>query len=183
MFFFPQIKVAYKKDAKENLHYTTVADRPDIKKATQAAKQASEVRVSLKWPGTEGPLWTRTGCVPLRPHFPFLFSLTQVEYRAKHRKEGSHGLSMLGRPDIEMAKKAAKLSSQVIENDKQWPWCGIFQNYSVRRDSQKEQYQWPRRRGLLIWTVAFKPCIRPWLFPANQLMLSSFPHLHLQVCI
>lgn len=43
--FFPQIKVAYKKDAKENLHYTTVADRPDIKKATQAAKQASEVRV------------------------------------------------------------------------------------------------------------------------------------------
>jgi nebulin len=56
VFFFPQIKVAYKKDAKENLHYTTVADRPDIKKATQAAKQASEVRVSLKWPGTEGPL-------------------------------------------------------------------------------------------------------------------------------
>lgn len=47
--FFPQIKVAYKKDAKENLHYTTVADRPDIKKATQAAKQASEVRVSLKF--------------------------------------------------------------------------------------------------------------------------------------
>lgn len=45
--FFPRIKVAYKKDAKENLHYTTVADRPDIKKATQAAKQASEVRVSL----------------------------------------------------------------------------------------------------------------------------------------
>lgn len=37
------MKVAYKKDAKENLHYTTVADRPDIKKATQAAKQASEV--------------------------------------------------------------------------------------------------------------------------------------------
>lgn len=44
-YFLPQIKVAYKKDAKENLHYTTVADRPDIKKATQAAKQASEVRV------------------------------------------------------------------------------------------------------------------------------------------
>lgn len=41
--FFLQMKVAYKKDAKENLHYTTVADRPDIKKATQAAKQASEV--------------------------------------------------------------------------------------------------------------------------------------------
>lgn len=44
----------------------------------------------------------------------FGFSLIQVEYRAKHRKEGSHGLSMLGRPDIEMAKKAAKLSSQVM---------------------------------------------------------------------
>lgn len=46
---------------------------------------------------------------------PSWFSLIQVEYRAKHRKEGSHGLSMLGRPDIEMAKKAAKLSSQVIQ--------------------------------------------------------------------
>ena len=42
------MKVAYKKDAKENLHYTTVADRPDIKKATQAAKQASEVSGWLK---------------------------------------------------------------------------------------------------------------------------------------
>ena len=48
-------------------------------------------------------------------HHPFWFSLIQVEYRAKHRKEGSHGLSMLGRPDIEMAKKAAKLSSQVMQ--------------------------------------------------------------------
>lgn len=46
--FFLQMKVAYKKDAKENLHYTTVADRPDIKKATQAAKQASEVSGWLK---------------------------------------------------------------------------------------------------------------------------------------
>lgn len=46
-------------------------------------------------------------------------SLIQVEYRAKHRKEGSHGLSMLGRPDIEMAKKAARLSSQVREKGKQ----------------------------------------------------------------
>ena len=45
----------------------------------------------------------------------------QVEYRAKHRKEGSHGLSMLGRPDIEMAKKAAKLSSQVIIQMGSWP--------------------------------------------------------------
>lgn len=46
-FFPPNIKVAYRKDAKENLHYTTVADRPDIKKATQAAKQASEVKTWL----------------------------------------------------------------------------------------------------------------------------------------
>lgn len=52
---------------------------------------------------------------PLRMYCPSRFSLIQVEYRAKHRKEGSHGLSMLGRPDIEMAKKAARLSSQVIQ--------------------------------------------------------------------
>lgn len=56
-FFFSHIKVAYKKEAKENLHYTTVADRPDIKKATQAAKQASEVRVWWKCPWSR---WSRS---------------------------------------------------------------------------------------------------------------------------
>ena len=115
-FLPPHIKVAYRKDAKENLHYTTVADRPDIKKATQAAKQASEVKTSLKC--TWSPVVTANSSArhpPPRMHHPFWFSLIQVEYRAKHRKEGSHGLSMLGRPDIEMAKKAAKLSSQVMQ--------------------------------------------------------------------
>lgn len=57
--FLPPIKVAYKKDAKENLHYTTVADRPDIKKATQAAKQASEVSVSLKCPRCPKAAWNK----------------------------------------------------------------------------------------------------------------------------
>lgn len=39
----PCSQVSYKKDAKASLHYTTVADRPDIKKATQAAKLISHV--------------------------------------------------------------------------------------------------------------------------------------------
>ncbi|KAJ4921939.1 hypothetical protein JOQ06_021532 [Pogonophryne albipinna] len=38
-----QSNIQYKKDAKANLHYTSVADRPDIRKATQAAKLISEV--------------------------------------------------------------------------------------------------------------------------------------------
>ncbi|XP_049905264.1 nebulin isoform X10 [Epinephelus moara] len=38
-----QSSVAYKKDAKANLHYTTVVDRPDIKKATQASKLISGI--------------------------------------------------------------------------------------------------------------------------------------------
>lgn len=108
------MKVAYKKDAKENLHYTTVADRPDIKKATQAAKQASEVKPPKKCtqsPKVTANRWYKAGAT--WNVLPIWFSLIQVEYRAKHRKEGSHGLSMLGRPDIEMAKKAATLSSQV----------------------------------------------------------------------
>ena len=63
----------------------------------------------------------------------------QVEYRAKHRKEGSHGLSMLGRPDIEMAKKAAKLSSQVKQMGKQQLWCEeMFKDLAGRSDSQNE---------------------------------------------
>lgn len=36
-------QVSYKKDAKASLHYTTVADRPDIRKATQAARLISDV--------------------------------------------------------------------------------------------------------------------------------------------
>lgn len=43
LLFCPTPQVSYKKDAKANLHYTTVADRPDIKKATQAAKLISDV--------------------------------------------------------------------------------------------------------------------------------------------
>ena len=65
--------------------------------------------------------------------------MLQVEYRAKHRKEGSHGLSMLGRPDIEMAKKAAKLSSQVTHMGKQPLYCEeMLRDPAGRSDSQNE---------------------------------------------
>lgn len=42
-------QVSYKKDAKANLHYTSVVDRPDIKKATQAAKLISEVMIQYSY--------------------------------------------------------------------------------------------------------------------------------------
>lgn len=51
--FCPTGQVAYKKDAKASLHYTTVVDRPDIKKATQAAKLISQV--TMKYTDTEPP--------------------------------------------------------------------------------------------------------------------------------
>ena len=44
---FPTLQIQYKKEAKANLHYTSVADRPDIRKATQAAKLISEVSSNL----------------------------------------------------------------------------------------------------------------------------------------
>lgn len=86
-------------------------------------------------------------CVPPRPHFPLGVSLMQVEYRAKHRKEGSHGLSMLGRPDIEMAKKAAKLSSQVIQNGIQGPRCGSFKTSQGQAIPRKSSVNEPRDTG------------------------------------
>lgn len=43
LYSIPCSQVSYKKDARASLHYTTVADRPDIKKATQAAKLISDV--------------------------------------------------------------------------------------------------------------------------------------------
>uniref|UniRef100_A0A2R8MW57 Nebulin n=1 Tax=Callithrix jacchus TaxID=9483 RepID=A0A2R8MW57_CALJA len=65
-------------------NYSIMLEPPEVKHAMEVAKKQSDAKQA-----------------------------SEVEYRAKHRKEGSHGLSMLGRPDIEMAKKAAKLSSQV----------------------------------------------------------------------
>uniref|UniRef100_A0A3Q3MJH9 Nebulette n=1 Tax=Labrus bergylta TaxID=56723 RepID=A0A3Q3MJH9_9LABR len=43
------LQVSYKKDAKANLHYTSVVDRPDIKKATQAAKLISGLKYKEKF--------------------------------------------------------------------------------------------------------------------------------------
>ncbi|KAJ1064950.1 hypothetical protein K5549_005759 [Capra hircus] len=81
------MKVAYKKDAKENLHYTTVADRPDIKKATQAAKQASEVeyRAKHRKEGSHGLSMLGRPDIEMAKKAAKLSS--QVKYRENFNKE------------------------------------------------------------------------------------------------
>ncbi|XP_040003665.1 nebulin [Xiphias gladius] len=82
-----QSSVAYKKDAKANLHYTTVADRPDIKKATQAARLISEVGYRNK--AREEA--SRGGSLAHRPDIDLATKVStltsQVKYKEKFDKE------------------------------------------------------------------------------------------------
>lgn len=58
--FCPMPQVAYRKAAKANLHYTSIVDRPDIRKATQAAKLISEV-TNNRCKKRPTPVHTKTG--------------------------------------------------------------------------------------------------------------------------
>uniref|UniRef100_A0A3Q3FLS3 Nebulette n=1 Tax=Labrus bergylta TaxID=56723 RepID=A0A3Q3FLS3_9LABR len=74
-----QSNVSYKKDAKANLHYTSVVDRPDIKKATQAAKLIS------------GVINNRGGSLAYRPDIALATEVSklnsQLKYKEKFDKE------------------------------------------------------------------------------------------------
>uniref|UniRef100_G3N6X8 Nebulin n=1 Tax=Gasterosteus aculeatus TaxID=69293 RepID=G3N6X8_GASAC len=82
-----QSNVAYKKEAKANLHYTSVVDRPDIQKATQAAKLISEVGYREKARAEAG----RGGSLVHRPDIALATEVSkltsQVKYKEKFDKE------------------------------------------------------------------------------------------------
>ncbi|XP_040912851.1 nebulin isoform X2 [Toxotes jaculatrix] len=82
-----QSSVAYKKDAKANLHYTTVVDRPDIKKATQAARLISEIgyRDKAREEASRGGSLAHRPDIALATEVSKLTS--QVKYKEKFDKE------------------------------------------------------------------------------------------------
>ncbi|XP_072253585.1 nebulin isoform X1 [Leuresthes tenuis] len=82
-----QSNIAYKKDAKAGLHYTTVADRPDIKKATQATKLISQVgyREKAREEASRGGSLAHRPDIALATHVSQLTS--QVKYKEKFDKE------------------------------------------------------------------------------------------------
>ncbi|XP_035533036.1 nebulin isoform X5 [Morone saxatilis] len=111
-----QSSVSYKKDAKANLHYTSVVDRPDIKKATQAAKLISEIgyRDKAREEASRGGSLAHRPDIALATEVSKLTS--QVKYKEKFDKE------MKGkRPQYDMKeskiyktlKDASELASEV----------------------------------------------------------------------
>ncbi|KAL7385275.1 hypothetical protein ABVT39_018577 [Epinephelus coioides] len=82
-----QSSVAYKKDAKANLHYTTVVDRPDIKKATQASKLISGIgyRDKAREEASRGGSLVHRPDITLATEVSKLTS--QLKYKEKFDKE------------------------------------------------------------------------------------------------
>ncbi|XP_075887068.1 nebulin isoform X3 [Nelusetta ayraudi] len=82
-----QSNVSYKKDAKASLHYTTVADRPDIRKATQATKLISDIgyRDKAREEASRGGSLAHRPDIALATEVSKLTS--QVKYKEKFDKE------------------------------------------------------------------------------------------------
>ncbi|XP_038577035.1 nebulin isoform X5 [Micropterus salmoides] len=82
-----QSNISYKKDAKANLHYTSVVDRPDIQKATQAARLISEIGYRDK--AREEA--SRGGSLAYRPDITLATEVSkltsQLKYKEKFDKE------------------------------------------------------------------------------------------------
>uniref|UniRef100_UPI00358FF4A7 nebulin isoform X3 n=1 Tax=Myxine glutinosa TaxID=7769 RepID=UPI00358FF4A7 len=82
-----QSNIVYKKDGKAKASYTSIADRPDIKKASHAAKLISEIEYRAKAKEEKG----RVGALPGRPDIELakkVSNLTSmVKYKEKFVKE------------------------------------------------------------------------------------------------
>uniref|UniRef100_A0A4W3IPR2 Nebulin n=1 Tax=Callorhinchus milii TaxID=7868 RepID=A0A4W3IPR2_CALMI len=82
-----QSNIQYKKDAKSNLSYSSVADRPDIKKATEATKLISDIgyRTKAREEASRGIISLGRPDIELAKEVSKLTS--QIKYKEKFDKE------------------------------------------------------------------------------------------------
>ncbi|KAJ3592429.1 hypothetical protein NHX12_007556, partial [Muraenolepis orangiensis] len=108
-----QSGVAYKRDAKDNLHYTTVADRPDIRKATQATKLISDVgyREKARQEASRGGSLTYRPDIALATEVSKLTSLVDA-------KSSLHGAASYDTLQMRHIKKMSSLTSNVKYKEK-----------------------------------------------------------------
>eukprot|EP00062_Callorhinchus_milii_P011477 gi/632957504/ref/XP_007894516.1/ PREDICTED: nebulin isoform X29 [Callorhinchus milii] len=111
-----QSNIQYKKDAKSNLSYSSVADRPDIKKATEATKLISDIgyRTKAREEASRGIISLGRPDIELAKEVSKLTS--QVEYK-KHKLRG-HGAASYDTPTMRQAKKANVLTSDIKYKEK-----------------------------------------------------------------
>ncbi|KAM8854787.1 nebulin isoform 9-T9 [Spinachia spinachia] len=108
-----QSNVAYKKEAKANLHYTSVVDRPDIQKATQAAKLISEVGYREKARAEAG----RGGSLVHRPDIALATEVSKLTSQVED-KPSLHGASSYDTPQMRHIKKMSAVTSDVKYKEK-----------------------------------------------------------------
>ncbi|XP_069011096.1 nebulin [Embiotoca jacksoni] len=108
-----QSNVAYKKDAKANLHYTPIVDRPDIRKATQAAKLISEVGYREK--AREEA--SRGGSLAHRPDIALATEVSKLTSQVE-AKTSLHGAASYDTPQMRHIKKMSAVTSDVKYKEK-----------------------------------------------------------------
>ncbi|KAI4788154.1 hypothetical protein KUCAC02_036038, partial [Chaenocephalus aceratus] len=108
-----QSNIQYKKDAKANLHYTSVADRPDIRKATQAAKLISEVGYRDK--AREAA--SRGGSLAYRPDIALATEVSKLTSQVE-AKPSSHGAASYDTPQMRHIKKMSAVTSDLKYKEK-----------------------------------------------------------------
>ncbi|XP_049905263.1 nebulin isoform X9 [Epinephelus moara] len=108
-----QSSVAYKKDAKANLHYTTVVDRPDIKKATQASKLISGIGYRDK--AREEA--SRGGSLVHRPDITLATEVSKLNSQVD-AKRSLHGAASYDTPQMRHIKKMSAVTSDLKYKEK-----------------------------------------------------------------
>ncbi|XP_051261110.1 nebulin isoform X48 [Dicentrarchus labrax] len=108
-----QSSVSYKKDAKANLHYTSVVDRPDIKKATQAAKLISEIGYRDK----AREQASRGGSLAHRPDIALATEVSKLTSQVE-AKPSLHGAASYDTPQMRHIKKMSAVTSDVKYKEK-----------------------------------------------------------------
>ncbi|CAL8343109.1 unnamed protein product, partial [Boreogadus saida] len=108
-----QSSYAYKRDAKDNLHYTSTTDRPDIRKATQAAKLISDVgyREKAREEASRGGSLTYRPDIALATEVSKLTSLVDA-------KSALHGAASYDTLQMRHSKKMSALTSNVKYHEK-----------------------------------------------------------------
>ncbi|XP_041057267.1 nebulin isoform X9 [Carcharodon carcharias] len=160
-----QSNVEYKKDAKTKLAYTTVTDRPDILKATEATKLISDIgyRTKAREEASRGIISLGRPDIELAKEVSKLTS--QVEY-TKQKLRG-HGAASYDTPTMRLAKKANILSSNIKYKEKfDKEFKGIRPKFDLKESSG---YKTMKDANILASEVIYKQDLKKMHKPVTDM--------------
>ncbi|XP_078408689.1 nebulin isoform X2 [Cetorhinus maximus] len=160
-----QSNVEYKKDAKSKLAYTSVTDRPDILKATEATKLISDIgyRTKAREEASRGITSLGRPDIELAKEVSKLTS--QVEY-TKQKLRG-HGAASYDTPTMRLAKKANILSSNLKYKEKfDKEFKGIRPKFDLKESSG---YKTMKDANILASEVIYKQDLKKMHKPVTDM--------------